>query len=344
MGHNDQLNFEYYDKGDYLIADSGEVKERDVSYSPSAKCHNIVMVSNDAYSNPGGVVKGVGGDCYNPAIVQEFLDDNLFEFVEAEISNWQRIENTSNTGERRGTNFEYITLTNPLKWRRTILFPSKEYFIVLDYLNNSNQRLIYNTFHLTSFNSLGTQIFENKTDIIVNSTQAPTHRINVTSKNSIGVDMRTYFKDITGSGDVAIYLNGNLIDTVKVSSGNHFVRGINDSYMVIGINNVTFNTTDNISFTVDYTRLYDVGIVNGSLEIEGSYVNWTYQTIQEEVNIANGSELKWNTTNINNQKIQMHLYSIPESEISVERYWTRIGGYDQDSNIDHPLIRFKLNT
>ncbi|RLI92741.1 MAG: hypothetical protein DRO92_04890, partial [Candidatus Altiarchaeales archaeon] len=247
MTHHDSMSFDYYDKGDYLLPDSGEIKYRETGYGPIyAKGHNTIMLSNEANDNPGGPVKGLASltDFENPVHLKSSLIGDQFEFAEAEM-NWSKIEETIEAGEQNGTNI--ITLSSPVKWRRTILFPDKEYFIVLDYINNSQQRKIYNLFHLGSFNHTET--------------------------------------------------------------------------------NSTYN-----------------GTVNGDLEIEGSEVDWIAQSFNEEVDITNGSELKWNTTNINDKKIQMHLYSIPKSEISVEKFWIRIGGYDISSEVDHPLVRFKLNT
>ena len=248
MTHHDSMSFDYYDKGDYLLIDSGEVKHREYGYGPVyGKGHNTIMISDGMNSNPGAPTKGLSSlaDFENPAYLQEFLIDDLFGFVEAEIPNWTKIEETLDTGEQNGVSA--ITLSDPVKWRRAILFPNKEYFIVLDYLNNSQQRLIYNLFHLGSFRHSET--------------------------------------------------------------------------------NSTFN-----------------GSVYGNLSVEGEKVDWVSQTYNEEVNIANGSELKWNTTNINDKKIQMHLYSIPESEISVEKFFARLGKDRLEDEVDHPLVRFKLNT
>jgi len=335
MGHDDQLNFEYYDKGDYLIADSGEVKNRVFGYGPiSSKGHNIIQINDSAKSTPSGVNKGSWGTLTTPAPSDLSLSNNIFEFAEADL-NWNEFEDET-------------SLTNPIKWRRTILFPNKEYFIVLDYLNNSVQREIDSLLHLTSFSYDesydDTDSFSSGTDKIINSSQkSVTYAIDV-SPISKSMEIRTKFKDISGSGNVNLYVNDNFVTSLTADTDYKYIRGVNYSYFVDGTNNITYNTSDDVSLTVDYTTVYSVGLVDGALEIGNSVVDWKEQTYNDEVDITNGSELKWNTTNINDNDIQMHLYHLPNSEISVEKYWIRIGGYNSNSEVDHPLIRFKKDT
>ncbi|RLI93832.1 MAG: hypothetical protein DRO92_03635, partial [Candidatus Altiarchaeales archaeon] len=302
MGHQDQFNFEYYDKGDYLIADSGEVKHRVVGYGPTdSKGHNIIQINDSAKSTPAGIKKGSSGTLTTPAPLDLSLSNDVFEFAEADL-NWNKFEDDT-------------TLTNPVKWRRTILFPDKEYFIVLDYINNSQQqqRKIYNLFHLGSLsydeNYNDTDSFSDNTDKTINSTQTSvTYSIDITSPISKSMEIRTKFKDISGLGDINVYVNNNFVTTLSADTEYKYIRGVNYSYFATGVNNITYNTSDNVNLTVDYTTIYSVGLVDGSLEIENSAVNWKEQTYNQEINITNGSELKWNTTNINDKKIQMHLY------------------------------------
>ena len=245
MEHQDQLSFDYYSKGDYLMADSGEVKYRESGYGPEyAKGHNIIMVSNSSNGNLGGIVKGTSGTLYKGAPLDFSITGNSFEFTEAAVMNWDTIETCDSKGEPTSGS---TTLANSVGWRRSILYPGKEYFVVLDFVNNSQQREIQNLFHLTSF------------------------------KSNASID---------------------------------------------GVQN---------------------GSVYGNLTIDGSYVAWNSQAYNQEVDITNASELKWNTSNAYNESLQTYLFSVPESEISVEKFWTRIGGYFLASEVDGPLIRFKDN-
>jgi len=344
MGHNDLMNIDYYAKGNLLISDSGEVKERDVSYSPSTKNHNIIQISDTVDGNPGGSVKGTFGNCQNPVEVREIETGDIFEFAEAEIKNWNTIEETRSTGERIGGNSNFVVLENPVKWMRTILYPSKEYFIVLDYINNTQSRKINNLFHLTSFDSTASNHNGDGTDLNINRFSEGIHQIEIDEVNNNGVELRTYFKTATAEGNLTVYLNNKKIGEINAATGNHFIRGIEDSLLVSGVNQVKYETNEDTKVNIDYTRLYNVGTVKGDLEIQSKSVDWINQKTQKEEDIGFGSEIRWNTTNINGEKIQTHIYSLPESQISVERYWTRIGGYGAANNIDHPLIRYKTKS
>ncbi|RLI91600.1 MAG: hypothetical protein DRO95_03990, partial [Candidatus Altiarchaeales archaeon] len=244
--HGDQMAFEYYSKGDYVLPDAGETIYRDdAGYGPiDSKGHNTIQISdNDGEMH--SIWKSSPTVCHNPAKIESYLTNNLFDFIEVGIKDIEKVESTD-TGGNRDSN-DYEVLTHKINWTRSILFPNKEYFIVLDKVDNNHQRLIYNLFHLGSF------------------------RHNLT--------------------------------------------------------NDTYNAT-----------------IEGDLEIEGNVVDWESQSFGEEVNIANGSELKWNTTNYYDEELQTHLYSIPGSEISIEKHWIRIGGYELKNEVDHPLVRFKLNS
>lgn len=149
MAHNDQLNFEYYDRGDYVVADSGEVKYRETGYGPTtAKGHNVLMVSNNASGNVGGVVKGTTDRLETPAPLQEALTSDFLDYAGSQLV-WNKIENTDLDGEPTGG--EDITLSSPVTWRRSLLFPGKDYLIVFDSVDSSQMRKIYSLYHMTSF-------------------------------------------------------------------------------------------------------------------------------------------------------------------------------------------------
>ena len=148
MRHDDQLSFELYNKGDYVLADSGEVKYRATGYGPtSAKGHNDIMFTSPGNSNPTGIYKGIYGDLVTNSSLYYLTSGNI-EYVEAGV-NINQAENTNSKGEENGD--VGATLANPMKWTRSILSPNKEYFIVFDHVENSVQRRIDTLFQLSSF-------------------------------------------------------------------------------------------------------------------------------------------------------------------------------------------------
>ena len=153
MAHHDSLSFEYYSKGDLLLCDSGEVKHWVPGYGPTyAKGHNTIMISNKAGGHMGGPVKGDFTHFYNPITLRNSLVRPYFEFVEA-VMNWRYIE-SSPEGENYYTR---ELLDNPVKWHRIILYPNKEYFIVVDLLKGNQTRDIETLFHLSSLNVVPTR-------------------------------------------------------------------------------------------------------------------------------------------------------------------------------------------
>jgi hypothetical protein len=248
MTHHDSMSFDYYSKGDYLLIDSGEVKDRKPGYGPvDAMGHNTIMISDGMSSNPGGPNKGTASFTIfkNPAHIISSLTSDTFEFAKAEIANWNSIEDTFDTGEQDGTST--IDLSAPVKWQRTILYPSFDYFLVLDYISNSQLRMVNNLFHLGSLS----------------------------------------------------HTEGN----------------------------ATYN-----------------GTVNGDLTIEDGTVNWIGQEFNNEISITQGNKVEWETTNIENEPLELQLFSTPISDITVQKFWARIGLGGLGDEIDHPIIRYKINT
>jgi len=54
----------------------------------------------------------------------------------------------------------------------------------------------------------------------------------------------------------------------------------------------------------------------------------------------------WNTTDINGTKLTTVIYSLPAATVSVEKFWGRFGGYEEENEREHPIIRFQssINT
>lgn len=179
MFHHDNLNIEYYSKGDLLIHDSGEVKsycglkERlgEGSYGPvDSKGHNVLMINNGK-GPVGGAVKShkTFKKFDQPAYFTDYAKSGPVEFADAKMY-WHTIEDRSEEpspsngwnwvqdglfgrGKWKGKDYgPVIHLDNPVIWRRVVIFPHKEYFIILDNLVGNQERNIHALFHLTSLN------------------------------------------------------------------------------------------------------------------------------------------------------------------------------------------------
>jgi len=265
MTHHDNLAFEYYSKGDLLLLDSGEVKKynRDPDYSEGlwygpkdSKGHNILMINNGG-GKVGGATKGSASytNFENPAYLKDYLISDFFEFTEAEM-NWNIIENRSAEIPSKGWCWDrdedgIITLDNPVTWRRSVLYPNKEYFVVLDDLTGTQNRQIDTLFHFGSLN----------------------------------------ITESTYSGD-------------EVTPG----------------------------------------YVHGDLTIENNPINWLSQTFGNEISYGQANLIKWKTTSkYTGKPIELYLFSSPKSEVTVEKFWTRVDGYGYGNEVDHPIVRFKLN-
>ena len=166
MTHHDTLSFEYCAKGDLLLSDSGEIKhyisdpERLGSggYGASdSKGHNVIMI-NDGTGKTGGVTKGFGSytDFESPAHIKDLLVSDFFDFAEAEMSITEIEDRSPEPSPSNGwywghDYYEKITLSSPVTWRRSVLYP-KDYFVVLDDVLGDKERQIDTLFHLASFN------------------------------------------------------------------------------------------------------------------------------------------------------------------------------------------------
>ncbi|HDN97953.1 MAG TPA: hypothetical protein ENG68_02225 [bacterium] len=265
MTHNDNMSIDYYSHGTILIADSGEIKNylcrpdrlgRGGYGGSDSKGHNIVMI-NDGSGPVGGAVKGFGSFTHfdNPAYLKDFLITDFFEYAEGAIEKWEKIEDRSpephpSNGWYWGHDYyKIIKLKDPVSWYRCILYPHKDYFVVLDGITGKIKRKIDTLFHLGSF-------------------------------------------------------------TITKGKG----RGKN----------------------------YVPGYVHGELMVGNKRVDWLSQKFGKEVSYGKGNLIRWKTTcKYDKKNVEMYLYSLPDSEITVEKFWTRIDGYHR-REVDNPLVRFKL--
>jgi len=242
------MSFEYYSKGDLLLCDSGEVKNWVPGYGPTyAKGHNTILVSNQPGGHLGGPIKGLGGTYYNRAYLKSWLIKPYFEFVEAYMR-WRYIEKCEDCGD-----YYYAeALENPLDWHRLVLYPNREYFVVVDLLNGNQTREIDTLFHLSSLKTVRT-------------------------------------------------------------------RG-------------------------SYAHITFQGYVVGNLTVEGKGVDWVKQRYGVRVKHGEGNLVEWETLNITGKPVKLMLFSVPRSNITVERFWCRVGGYSLPDEVTHPIIRYRVTS
>ena len=252
MAHHDQLSFEYYSKGDLLLADGGEEKHvLDHYYGHLEIYHNTIMIEEDprtpfdiaswSGSRARGMYKGDAGGLYTPAYIKNLIQTPWMEIVDANAT----IEKV--IGSSWG--FEQ-SLSSPIEYERSVIYPEKDYFIIIDRLEGNESWIYRNLFRPTSLN-------------------------------------------------------------ITPSTG----------------------TTES-----------EVGHVNIDLTIGNSPYDWLslpYKT-ETPTGITTNS-IRWNTTNPYGNKVNMHLFSSPASEIRVTRHVTRIAGYGSKSEVFLPLVYFRAN-
>jgi hypothetical protein len=260
MCHHDNLSFECWLHGDALIIDCGEVRGnalgQGAGYGPiTAKGHNVVMLC-DGDGKVGGAVKGDQRKLkfYNPARIATCSTTPPVQFALCGMK-WEWMEKYEDfhfkkPGEDHFWWFFYEPFENfakkmshPVLWRRAVLYPQKDYFIIVDEitpLSEAVERKIKTLFHLASW---------------------------------------------------------------RVDKGKRPPE------------------------------------VKGELEVEGQEFDWQGKPFREEVEIKEGNMVRWFTKNVNNEDVELTLYSVPKSLISCERYWCNVGGVE---GAEHPLIRFKI--
>jgi hypothetical protein len=154
MAHNDQLGFEYYSRGDLLLADGGEDREvLDKYYGQYEVYHNTIAIedprspfarSSWADSTSRGIFKGFYY-LRTPATINNIVNTSWIEIVDSSVT-----INSVNTYE--GGASESMQLSSPIQYDRAVLYPQKDYFIVIDRMEGSQTWGYRNIFRPTSLN------------------------------------------------------------------------------------------------------------------------------------------------------------------------------------------------
>ena len=286
------------------------------------------------------------------------LANSAFDFAESGV-NWLKVERctTSNSEFCAQASTSIYNFINPIRWDRGIIFPNKEYFIVFDYMNNSVSREIDTLFHLTSLKVDPVNIsviYSNSTSRVMYGATGNYTMFNIpsTSQSAYLVFRTSPINDTPVGWNVSFYLNGNFIGNVSYVSVYYTMNtyrhlAFNASLITPGWNNVSYNSSDNLNLTLSYMDISVTGNVLGNLSINGDSYDWLSPISNAEnivISDSTGNAILWNTSNVYNQSLQTQIFSIPDSNISVEKLFTRVGGYDTLSEVDHPIVRFKLSS
>lgn len=253
--HHDQLSFEYYGKGDLLLADAGENRQvLQEDYGAFEIDHNTVAFEDPRHpfapstwtnNQARGIFKGSDTQgLVTPSNVRSIVQAPWMELADTSATVTKVIKNNADTS---------MSLSSPIQYERCVLFPEKDYFIVVDRLEGSQPWVYDNIFRPTS---LG----------IVPSAD----------KNGDG----TYTED-------------------------------------------------------------EIGHVIGDLSVGGTSYDWLSKPFKDyEATGTNTSLVQWSTTNPYGKDVNLQIFTVPSSQVSVEKYTTRIAGYNAQNEVYSPIVYF----
>jgi len=155
--HHDQLSFEYYGHGDLLLADAGENRMvLDKNYGAFETSHNTVAFEDpdNAFSvapwsngTARGIFKGSDAGLATPANVGSIVETSWMEFVDSGVT----VAKVVKDGQ-----YTVMPLSSNISYERCILFPEKDYFIVIDRLEGKEPWVYRNVFRPSSLNIVPT--------------------------------------------------------------------------------------------------------------------------------------------------------------------------------------------
>ena len=151
MAHHDQLSFEYYSRGDLLLADAGENKYvlgRD--YGQYEIDHNTIAIENPrtpftvsswSGSASKGIYKGYATGMVTPVTVDTTVQVPWMQLMKTSAPVTQVLNGSWSVSQK---------LSTPIQYSRTILYPDSDYFIVVDRMEGSEPWIYRNIFRPTS--------------------------------------------------------------------------------------------------------------------------------------------------------------------------------------------------
>jgi len=149
--HNDQLSFEYYSRGDLLLADAGEDKYvQNMFYGEMEVHHNTIAIEDPRSPFPvspwsggtsAGIYKGDANAIRTPVKVNTTVQLPWMQLIQSNAKvSLVEVKDFGNSE----------TLSSPIQYERTVLYPESDYFIVLDRMRGSQPWVYRNIFRPTS--------------------------------------------------------------------------------------------------------------------------------------------------------------------------------------------------
>ena len=149
--HNDQMSFEYYSRGDLLLADAGEDKYvQNMFYGEMEVHHNTIAIEDPRTPFPvspwsggtsAGIYKGDANAIRTPVKVNTTVQLPWMQLIQTTAKITQvMVKDWGND----------LTLSSPIQYERTVLYPESDYFIVLDRMQGTQPWVYRNIFRPTS--------------------------------------------------------------------------------------------------------------------------------------------------------------------------------------------------
>jgi len=149
--HNDQLSIEYYSRGDLLLADAGENKHvLDKYYGYYDIDHNTIAIEDPrtpfpvspwSNSNSAGILKGSTNGIVTPVTVGPTVQTPWMQLMKTSVSVISVMTKTVGNAQ---------TLSSPIQYERSILYPESDYFVIIDRMEGTQPWVFRNIFRPTS--------------------------------------------------------------------------------------------------------------------------------------------------------------------------------------------------
>ncbi len=135
--HHDQMSIEYYARGDLLLADGGENRViLDQTYGRGEDSHNTIAVedprapfapSSWSDSDARGIFKGTRNGIVTPSNIKSLVQTSWMVIADVNTT-ISTVIDTFDAGQN---------LSSPIRYERTVLYPDKDYMILVDRMEGS---------------------------------------------------------------------------------------------------------------------------------------------------------------------------------------------------------------